>query len=182
MSRIVIPTVEQSSSASKNLLEAVQKQLGVVPNMMKLIGTSSAALEGYLSLNTALGKGVLPIGVRERIALATAEYNTCEYCLAAHSYLSENLAKVEPSEISAARDGHSKDPKIEVALQFARLVVSQQGKVSDQDLSKLRVAGYSEDAIVEIVVNVALNVLTNYINNVAQTDVDFPKIELKKVA
>ncbi|WP_321392246.1 carboxymuconolactone decarboxylase family protein [uncultured Desulfuromusa sp.] len=182
MSRIVIPTVEQSSSASKTLLDEVQKQLGVVPNMMKLIGTSSAALEGYLFLNTALGKGVLPIGLRERIALTIAEYNACEYCLSAHSYLAENMAKVETSEISAARDGHSKDQKIEVALQFARLVASQQGKISDQDLNKLRDAGYSEEGIVEIVLNVALNVLTNYINNVAQTDVDFPNVESKKAA
>ena len=182
MSRIVIPTVEQSSAASKKLHEAVQKQLGVVPNMMKLIGNSPAALEGYLSLNTALAQGVLPVGLRERIALTIAEYNACDYCLAAHSYLAENLARVESSEISAARDGHSKDPKIEAALQFARLVTSQHGKISDQDLNKLRAAGYSEDGIVEIVLNVALNVLTNYINNVAQTDVDFPKVELKKVA
>jgi len=182
MSRIVIPTVEQSPADSITLLEEVEKQLGVVPNMMKLIGTSPAALEGYLSLNMALGKGVLPIGLRERIALTVAEFNSCEYCLAAHSYLAENLAKVEPPEVTAARDGHSKDPKIETVLQFSRLVVSQHGKISDQDLNKLRIAGYGEDSIVEIVLNVALNVLTNYINNVAQTDVDFPKVELKRVA
>jgi len=180
MSRIDIPTVEQSSVASKSLLEAVQKQLGVVPNMMKLIGNSSAALEGYLSLNTALAKGVLPIGLRERIALTIAEYNACEYCLAAHSYLAKNLAKVEGAEISTARDGYSKDPKIEAALQFARWVVSQHGKVSEKDIDKLRAAGYNDAGIVEIVLNVALNVLTNFINNVAQTDVDFPKVELKK--
>lgn len=180
MSRIVIPTVEQSPAASKPLLEAVQKQLGVVPNMMKLIGNSPAALEGYLSLNSALGNGVLPIGLRERIALTIAEFNSCEYCLAAHSYLAENLAKVNDSEIAFARDGYSKDSKTEVALQFARWVASQHGKISNQDLDKLRAAGYDDSEIVEIVVNVALNVLTNYINNVAQTDIDFPKVELKK--
>ena len=180
MSRINIPTVEESSVTSKPLLDAVQKQLGVVPNMMKMIGNSSAALEGYLALNAALAKGALPVGLRERIALTVAEYNACEYCLAAHSYLAENLAKVEASEISAARDGYSKDPKTEAALQFARWVASQHGKITDQDLSRLRAAGYDDAGIVEIVLNVALNVLTNYINNVAQTDVDFPKVELKK--
>ena len=180
MSRIDIPTVEQSSAASKTLLEAVHKQLGVVPNMMKLIGNSSAALEGYLSLNAALGKGALPIGLRERIALSIAEYNACEYCLAAHSYLAENLAKVDASEISAARNGYSEDPKITAALQFAHRVVSQHGKVSETDIDKLRAAGYDDAGIVEIVLNVALNVLTNYVNNVARTDVDFPQVELKK--
>ena len=57
MSRISIPTVEHSAAASKPLLAAVQQQLGVVPNLMKLVGHSPAALEGYLSLNGALGKG-----------------------------------------------------------------------------------------------------------------------------
>lgn len=182
MARIIIPTAEQTPAASRPLLDAVHKQLGVVPNLMKMVGNSPAALEGYLSLNAALGKGVLPIALRERIALTIAEFNACEYCLAAHSYLAENQARIEASEIVSARDGFSKDPKTEAALQFALRVASQHGKVEDQDLATLRAAGYDDAGIVEIVLNVALNVLTNYINNVAQTDVDFPKVELKAVA
>jgi len=182
MARIHIPTVEQAPAASKPWLEAVHQQLGVVPNLMKLVGNSPAALEGYLSLNGALGKGVLPVALRERIALAIAEFNACEYCLAAHSYLGEHLAKIPADEISAARDGRSDDPRTEVALRFARAVAAQHGKVSDQQLAGLRGAGFDDAGIVEIVLNVALNVLTNYINNVARTDVDFPKVALRQVA
>jgi uncharacterized peroxidase-related enzyme len=182
MARIVIPTLEQTPAASRPLLDAVHKQLGVVPNLMKMVGNSPAALEGYLALNAALGKGVLPIGLRERIALTVAEFNDCEYCLSAHSYLAEHQAKITTAEIASARDGLSSDPKTEAALQFARRVASQHGKVSEQELTAVRTAGFEEAGMVEIVVNVALNVLTNYINNVAQTDVDFPKVEMKKVA
>jgi len=182
MARIVIPSVEQSPAASRPLLDAVHKQLGVVPNLMKMVGNSPAALEGYLSLNAALSKGALPIALRERIALTVAEYNTCEYCLAAHSYLAENHAKITATEITLARDGFSNDPKITAALQFAQRVVSQQGKVDDQELTAIRAAGFDDPGIVEIVLNVALNVLTNFINNVARTDIDFPKVHLKKVA
>jgi uncharacterized peroxidase-related enzyme len=182
MARIVIPTVEEAPTASRPLLDAVHKQLGVVPNLMKMVGNSPAALEGYLSLNGALGKGVLPIALRERIALTIAEFNGCEYCLAAHSYLAENLAKIPATEIASAREGFSDDPKMEAALQFARRVASKHGKVEDQELDTLRSAGFDDAGIVEIVLNVAHNVLTNYINNVAQTDVDFPKVELKRVA
>ena len=87
MNRISIPTADQSPAASKPLLDAVFKQLGVVPNLMKLVGNSPAALEGYLSLNGAVAKGELDLPLRERLALATAEFNGCDYCLAAHSYL-----------------------------------------------------------------------------------------------
>ena len=127
MSRIAIPTVEQTSTASKPLLDAVHKQLGVVPNLMKLVGHSPAALEGYLSLNGALAKGVLDGALRERIALAVAEFNGCEYCLAAHTYLGKNVAKLNESEIRAARDGRSNDTKADAALRFARRVASEHG-------------------------------------------------------
>jgi uncharacterized peroxidase-related enzyme len=179
MSRISIPTVEQSSPASKPLLDAVHKQLGVVPNLMKLIGHSPAALEGYLALNGALGKGVLDAKLRERIALAVAEFNGCEYCLAAHTYLGRNVAKLDDAEIAAARHGHSRDLKADAAVRFARRVAEAHGRIADADLAGLRAAGYDEAGTIEIVLNVALNVLTNYVNNVALTDVDFPRVSLK---
>jgi len=179
MSRITIPTVDQSPTASKPLLDAVHKQLGVVPNLMKLIGNSPAALEGYLALNGALAKGVLDAKLRERIALAIAEFNGCEYCLAAHTYIGRNMAKLDDAEIAAARHGHSRDLKADAAVRFARRVAQAHGAVADADLAGLRAAGYDEASTIEIVLNVALNVLTNYVNNVALTDVDFPKVTLK---
>jgi uncharacterized peroxidase-related enzyme len=182
MSRIAIPTVENTLAASRPLLEAVHAQLGVVPNLMKLVGNSPAALEGYLSLNGALAKGVLGVGLRERIALAIAEFNACEYCVAAHTYLSTHVARIDAAEIDAARDAHSRDSKTDAALQFARRVAAERGRVSDADLASLRGAGFDDAAVVEIVLNVALNVLTNYINNVARTDVDFPEVALKAAA
>ncbi|MFB9240622.1 carboxymuconolactone decarboxylase family protein [Massilia antarctica] len=177
MNRISIPTVEQSHAAAQPLLAAVLKQLGVVPNLMKMVGNSPAALEGYLSLNGAMAKGTLDLQTRERLALATAEYNGCEYCLAAHSYLGKNLAKLSDAEMMAARAARSSDAKADAALRFAHRVVAERGHVSGDDLAAVRAAGFDDAGVVEIVVNVALNVLTNYINNVAQTDVDFPAAE-----
>lgn len=179
MSRISIPSVEQSLEASKPLLAAVKQQLGVVPNLMKLVGHSPAALEGYLSLNGALNKGKLDGALRERIALAVAEYNGCDYCLSAHTYLGLNVAKLSEADIAAARDHQNSDPKIAAALRFAFRVASERGRVSDADLANLRQVGFDEAEIIEIVLVVALNVLTNYVNNVAQTDIDFPKVSAK---
>ena len=182
MSRINIPSVETSPNASKPLLAAVQQQLGVTPNLMKLVGNSPAALEGYLSLNGAVAKGKLNVQLRERIALAIAEYNGCDYCLSAHDYLGRNVAKISASEIDAARDAKSADSRIAAALHFARRVAETRGRVADHELAALRAAGFDEAETVEIVVNVALNVLTNYVNNVAQTDIDFPKVTAKLAA
>ena len=182
MSRISIPTADQTLDASKPLLTAVQQQLGVTPNLMRLVGHSPAALEGYLSLNGAVGKGKLSVQLRERIALAIAEFNGCDYCLSAHDYLGRNVAKLSDAELSAARNGKSEDAHTAAALHFALQVAQNRGNVSDAALAAVRLAGFDEASVLEIVVNVALNVLTNYVNNVAQTDIDFPKISARLAA
>lgn len=182
MSRISIPTVEASPEASKPLLAAVMQQLGVVPNLMKVVGHSPAALEGYLSLNGALAKGSLDAKLRERLAIAVAEFNGCDYCLSAHDYLGRNVAKLSQGEIDAARDFRSEDSRADAALRFARRVAESHGRVSDAELATLRAAGFDEAAVIEIVATVALNVLTNYVNNVARTDIDFPKVTTKSSA
>jgi uncharacterized peroxidase-related enzyme len=179
MSRISIPAADQTPAASVPLLAAVNKQFGMTPNLMKVVGNSPAALEGYLGLSAALGKGTLGAKTSERIALAVAEINQCHYCLSAHSYMGKNLAKLDDAEIAANRDGTSNDAKAAAAVRFAAQVALKRGHVGDTDVQAVKDAGYSQAEIVEIVQHVALNIWTNYINNVAQTEIDFPKAAFK---
>ncbi len=182
-SRIQTPAnITSSPVSSQPLLEAVNKQLGSVPNLFRVIGNSPAALEGYLGLSGALGKGQLDAKTRERIALAVAELNGCDYCLAAHSYLGKNLAKLDQSEVDANRTGSSSDPKAAAALRFASEIVRQRGHVSDRDVEAVKAAGYTDAQVIEIVAHVALNTLTNFINEVAKTVVDFPAVTPKVAA
>lgn len=182
MSRISNPSDRQVPEASKPLLDAVAKQLGMVPNLMKVVSHSPAALDGYLSLNGALARGTLDAALRERIALTVADANGCDYCASAHAYLAANLAKLDASEIDAARAGRSTDARANAALRFARRVVDERGRVSDADVAALRAAGFDDAAVIEVVANVALNVLTNFINNVAQTEIDFPVVSRRAAA
>ena len=176
MSRLSIPAVADAPAASQPLLAAVHKKLGVVPNLMKLLGQSPAALEGYLSLSGALDKGALDAKLRESLALAVAEFNGCDYCLAAHSYIGKHMAKLSDDEIRRARDGQAGTARHAAALRFAQRVAAEHGRVSDGDISALRSAGFDDAETIEIVLNVALNMLTNYVNNVAHTNVDFPRV------
>ena len=123
-SRIHTPaSIEESPAAAQPLLEAVKKQLGVMPNLFRMVANSPAALEGYLGLNGALGKGQLDARTRERIALAVAELNGCDYCLSAHTYLGKNLAKLDDAELAANREGGSQDATADAAVRFAGAVV-----------------------------------------------------------
>ncbi|WP_424931825.1 carboxymuconolactone decarboxylase family protein [Amaricoccus macauensis] len=180
MSRIDLPaSIDAAPEAARPLLEAVKKSLGAVPNMFRLTANSTAALEGYLGLNGALAKGSLSAPTRERIALAVAEINGCDYCLSAHSYLAKNLAKLDDAEIAANRNGGSSDPKADAAVRFAAKLVRERGQVSDADVSAVKMAGYSEGEIVEIVAHVALNTLTNYLNEAFDTPIDFPVVSAR---
>lgn len=183
MSRLATPaTIDTAPAAARPTLEAVKKQLGVVPNMFRLVSNSPAALDGYVGLNAALGKGKLPLKTRERIALAVAEENGCSYCLSAHSYIAKNLAKLDDAEIAANRAGRSNDPIADAAVRFAVEVTRARGHVSDTHLQAVRAAGYDDAEIVEIVLDVALNTWTNFINEVAKTDIDFPVVSARQAA
>jgi len=177
MTRIAIPaTIADAPEASRPLLAAVEQQLGSVPNMFRTIATSPQALEGYLSMSGALGKGALPAATRERIALSVAEVNGCDYCLSAHTYLGRNLAKLDDAEITANRSGASNDPKADAAVRFAATVARERGRVSDADFAAVKAAGYTDAQVIEIVQHVALNVWTNFFNNTFQTEIDFPVV------
>ncbi|MGF6722124.1 putative peroxidase-related enzyme [Paraburkholderia sp. GAS41] len=183
MTRIATPaTVAEAPAASQPLLEMVNRQLGAVPNQFRMVGNSPAALEGYLNLKSALDKGELSAQMRERIALAVAEVNGCDYSLSAHIYFARNVAKLDDTEITANRNGGSNDPTAAAGVLFAKKVAEARGRVSDADLSAVKAAGYSEAAVVEIVLNVAFNVWTNYINAVASTVIDFPVVHTKKAS
>jgi len=181
MSRI--PPIDRSTTndSVRRNFDAIQNQLGIVPNMMRTMAQSGPVLEAYLGFGAALRRGRLPVRLHEQIALTVAETNSCDYCLSAHTALGRG-AGLSADELAASRDAHAADPKAAAALQFARAVLDRRGDVRDQDLADVRAAGYTDGDIAEIIGHVALNVFTNYFNRAAQTDIDFPLVTAGQVA
>jgi uncharacterized peroxidase-related enzyme len=183
MARLTIPTtIDSSPEGSRASLGAVAKSLGSVPNLFRLVGNSPAALKGYLGLNSALASSQLDSRTQERIALTVAELNGCDYCLSAHTYLGRNVAGLDDAEITANRHGSSNDIRSAAALRFAGQVVRSRGHVADEDLRAVKAAGFADAELVEIVLAIALNTFTNYINEVARTEIDFPVVHTTRVA
>jgi len=177
MSTQRIPSLKLNDATGKarELLEGVQTSLGRIPNLVSVMANSPATLQGYLALEEAQHSSLLGNAFREQIALAVAEANECEYCLSAHTALGK-MNNLSDKEIMRNRSGASQDVRTEVALRFAQKVVRTKARVSDDDLATLRRAGYTDGEIIEIVFNVVANILTNYINHVADTRVDFPQV------
>jgi uncharacterized peroxidase-related enzyme len=181
MSRLKAIEPNSVSGKTKELFNAVQGSLGMVPNMTKVMANSPAVLEGYLGLSGALGKGFLDVQIREQIALVTAQANHCDYCLSAHTAIGK-LVGLNEQQIVGSRKGHGSTDRATAALTFATQVLDGKGQVSDENLQAVRNAGFSDGEVAEIFANVALNVLTNYFNIAAAVDIDFPKVSFAKVA
>lgn len=175
MARILPVDPNQAAKKSQELLAAVEKKLGVVPNMMKTMAHSPAVLDAYLSFSAALSATKLSAKLREQIALTVGEVNDCGYCVAAHSFLG-GKAGLSPSDVESARRATSADPKSAAILAFARELVLRRGEARDSDLRALRDAGVSDAEITEIVATVALNVFTNWFNHVTDPVIDFPAV------
>jgi uncharacterized peroxidase-related enzyme len=176
MSRIHQIAPETATGKTKELLDGVKAKLGLVPNMTRALATGPAALDGYVQLSGALHKGTLSAKVREQIALAVAQVNGCDYCLAAHTTIGK-MVGLTADQVRDSRLGTAVGSKADALIGFARKVLETHGRVSDADLEEVRDAGFDDGAIAEVVANVALNVFTNYFNNVAETDIDFPRAE-----
>ena len=87
-------------------------------------------------------------------------------------------AGVSEADASGALRGRVSDAKTQAAVTLAIRIMDARGDVSDEAIEEARAAGWSDGEILEITAHVALNVLTNFINGVARTDIDFPPVTL----
>ncbi|MGB0715347.1 MAG: carboxymuconolactone decarboxylase family protein [Phycisphaerae bacterium] len=174
MPRIEPVQVADTRGKQHELFERVQRQMGMVPNLLKTLGHSSAALSAYLNFSQSLHTALTPV-LREQIALAVAGINECDYCASAHSALGARVG-IEGQELTANLLGESQNTDTRAALQFARTIVEKRGLISDNDLQDARAAGFTNKEIIELVTVVALSLFTNYVNHIARTDIDFPVV------
>lgn len=181
MSFVQLIDSTQTTAERAAILSQIQQAFGTVPNMFRAVANSPAALRSMWGSFGALGGGSIPAKLGEQIAVAVANRNECEYCLAAHTVLGRK-AGATAQELTAAQAGHAIDPKTDAALRFALKLVEQRGQVSGDDVRRLREAGFTDEGIVEIVSHVALNLFTNYVNLALDVPVDFPKVSLLRAA
>ena len=176
MSRI--PTVDPNAATgeTKELFDAAQKKMGGVPNILRVMGNSPVALKAYLKLSEVLSDSAFNAEEREAIALTIANTNDCDYCASAHTAISKGL-KVSDEDIDDRLQGRSSDSRLQAAMTFAKAIVDKKGWVEDSDIQSARDEGLSDGEIMELVTISVVNILTNYTNHVADTEIDFPKVD-----
>ena len=175
MSRLNVPALEDVPAGAQRILDNVGAQLGFVPNMFKTLASNPTVLEVVATLQGTLSR-VLDAKTRHSIALAVSQANGCSYCLAMHTYVATEFGGMSGDDIELVRVGSSVDPKRAAAARFAQQVVGSRGQVSDAELAAVRGAGYTDPQILAIVALAVQFLLTNFINNVNQTDLDIPAV------
>ena len=174
MQRLNSVNPQVATGRTKELLDTVQQAFGMVPNTARVMANSPAVLESFLAFSTAMGGARIDKKLHNQVKLSTSETNSCSYCTSILSAVAPS-AGLSAADILAGRTGHSEDHRTKAALAFANDVLESRGKVSNQQLTAVREAGFGDAEIVEIVASVVLGCFTNFLNNVADTDLDIPK-------
>ena len=177
MSRIAPVVSSNADSKVAITLSQVEKSLRMVPNLFATLANAPVALDGFLSLSKTLSRGRLTARQREIVALAVGQENECRYCLSAHTASSRGVGLNDDGALKA-RNGDGDDPFERALASFAKVIVRQRGHLSNEELESARGAGIDDGLVMEIIANVALNTFTNYVNEVADTEIDFPEVQV----
>lgn len=179
----VIParTRAQLDSATGAKLDAVKAKLGTIPNMFLTLATTPVALDAYLQLADVTARGKLTAKQREQIALVVGDSNDCGYCLAAHGAIGK-LVGLNESQIGQARLARADNPRDNAILALSRTIVEQRGRVDASGIEAFKAAGFDDGDVLEVLVNVVLNIYTNYTNHMAATEIDFPVLARPQAA
>lgn len=166
-------TIETAPEGSKETLQAIQKGFGFIPNLMATFANSPAVLNGYMGLDAAYAKSSLTPKEQQLILLVVSTENNCRYCTAAHSTILKSMMKVSPEIVSAVRGKTPiADTKLNALANFTRELVAERGFVSETTKKSFLSSGYSEAAMMEVLMGVALKTISNYLDHLNPTPID----------
>jgi alkylhydroperoxidase family enzyme len=162
-----IHTTDTAPDASRALLEGIQADLGLVPNLAASVAESPTLLAGFDGLRRAVGGGDLPAVDREVAGLAVGVAVDNAYGVAFHSTVLGNLGVAEP-DIECMRSGREpSDPRHAAVYALARDVVTERGKVDEAVVGRAADAGLTPALVLEVVAECTFAGLVGVVDNLA---------------
>jgi AhpD family alkylhydroperoxidase len=169
MSTFTIHTPDSAPEGSRKSLEALEQNVGFIPNLAATIGGSPVALEAFVGMQSALRRSSLTPAEREIVGITVSRENGSAYSMAAHSTFAERVG-LPADEIAALRDGAAlADERHEALHAFTAELLRSSGGVSPDNLLA---AGYTAEQALEVVTQVAYTTMANFGAGVADTPVD----------
>jgi len=175
MKNLTIPTREQVSPANQTIFDNLKKGLGFVPNLYATFAYSDTALGNYVTFQTA--KSSLKAKEREVINLVVSQVNDCRYCQSAHTVLGKMNGFTDEQIIELRKGTASFDAKLDALVKLAKAITVTHGRPDEALLDNFFAAGYNEGNLVDVVLVVGDKIISNYLNNITNTPIDFPVAE-----
>ncbi|HLT04557.1 MAG TPA: carboxymuconolactone decarboxylase family protein [Pseudomonas sp.] len=170
MSRVTLQTLESAPQDARPFLENALKNSGFIPNLLKVLANAPAALETYVTVSGLNAKASLPLPEREVVQLVAATTHGCSFCVAGHTAVARNKARLPEEIIEALRArGELPNARYEALAEFTRQVIATRGNVADADYQAFQAAGFTEGQALEVILGVSLATLCNFANSFART-------------
>lgn len=170
-----VPSREEVSANNQAIFDNLQKGLGFVPNLYAYYAKNETALGDYLALQNR--KSTLKAKEREVVNLVTSQINGCRYCQSAHTVLGKMNGYSDEQVLEIRSGKASFDSKTDALAKFTASVVENRGRASAEAVDNFFAAGYTEANMIDVVMVVGDKIISNYIHNLTQFDIDFPIAE-----
>lgn len=169
-----VPVREQVSPENQINFDNLKKALGMVPNLYATIALSTHGLSRYLAFQGA--KTSLSNREKEAVNLVVSQVNGCRYCQSAHTVLGE-LNGLSKEEILLIRAGSSTNNKLNALVVLAKSITEKKGRVKNQELEEFYAAGYNNENLVDLILQISDKIAMNYLHNLTEIPIDFPEAE-----
>lgn len=167
-------TVDNADQGASLQLSSAKQAMGFIPNMYSAMANSPALLDSYLhGYKLFREQSHFSAAEQEVIFLTISRENGCGYCIAAHSFVADNMSKV-PTEVTDAIRNNSvvNDDKLSALVSFTSAMVKTRGLPTQQDVNLFLKAGFKEHHILEIILAISVKTISNYANHIFHTEVD----------
>ena len=169
MSRLPLHTIESAPESAKPFLANAVKGSGYLSNLLATLAHAPAALEAYVTLSALNAKSSLTLAEREVVQIVAARTHGCTFCVAGHTALGLNKAKLSPDLVTAAREAEAlPDARLDALARFTEEVIASRGRASDAALRAFQAAGFGAAQALDVILGVSLASLCNFANNFAQ--------------
>lgn len=166
-----VPTKEEVSATNQEIFDNLNKALGFVPNLYATIAYSDHGLKRYLEFQNA--KTSLSNKEKEAVNLIVSQVNGCIYCQSAHVVLGK-MNGFDDAQLLGIRKGRSENLKLNALVKLAADLTQNRGKASDENVEDFFAQGYTNENLVDLILQISDKTAMNYLHNLTKVPVDFP--------
>lgn len=157
---------------ARAVLDGARAEFGFVPNLLRIMAESLAALTGYRMLGAVFRDSGLSRRERLVVELAASVENGCAYCTAAHATQAAR-AGMDAGDIAALRAGGMPgDPRLAALAGMVRALIARRGAVEEGAVNDFLGAGFTRAQLLDVVTGIAAKTISNYTNNLAGAPLD----------